>query len=253
MLNLPAPTNYLKGNDFNNMLLKVTKCENNSELSVLFDVPRSTFYTWSTYDRTGYEIIIRLHKAMGISIQALALGQFTDNDNKIIEGFTPCNGKILPYKYLKGTEFTSYLKSETQANDFMELSEIFNIPKSTFSTWNLHNRCSYEVMVRMLLAGKGDLDKFIIPDTNSHSPVESNVKLSASILSVLSDLRSEQESQTPPLPVENKSQDSEGPYCDYFVDSELETILYIANMPDKNISKQLLSTLLVTLIERNQR
>ncbi|ELB2767608.1 helix-turn-helix domain-containing protein [Vibrio alginolyticus] len=60
--------------------------------------------------------------------------------------------KILPFDYLKGDEFTSNLKNLTKCKDFQELGSLLNVPKSTFSTWNTHERTSHELMVRLHLA-----------------------------------------------------------------------------------------------------
>lgn len=63
------------------------------------------------------------------------------------------NNKVIPpYDYLKGGEFTKRLKLLTECDDFQELSELLDVPKTTFSTWNTHNRTSHELMVRLHLA-----------------------------------------------------------------------------------------------------
>ncbi|HHG3503025.1 TPA: phage repressor protein CI [Vibrio parahaemolyticus] len=60
--------------------------------------------------------------------------------------------KILPFDYMKGSEFTETLKHITKSNTFLEMAELLNVPKATFSTWNLHDRTSHELMVRLHLA-----------------------------------------------------------------------------------------------------
>lgn len=59
---------------------------------------------------------------------------------------------ILPFEYLKGREFTENLKQHLNCRSFEELSEILDVPKSTFATWNAHERTSHELMVRLHLA-----------------------------------------------------------------------------------------------------
>ncbi|WP_217517060.1 phage repressor protein CI [Vibrio metschnikovii] len=59
--------------------------------------------------------------------------------------------KILPYSYLSGIEFTENLKHLANCKTFLELAEILDVPKATFSTWNTHNRTSHELMVRFHL------------------------------------------------------------------------------------------------------
>ncbi|MDV2300344.1 phage repressor protein CI [Vibrio cholerae] len=62
------------------------------------------------------------------------------------------NRIILPFSYLKGRDFTEKLKQHLNCRSFEELGEILNIPKSTFATWNTHDRTSHELMVRLHLA-----------------------------------------------------------------------------------------------------
>ncbi|EGR3329462.1 helix-turn-helix domain-containing protein [Vibrio harveyi] len=59
---------------------------------------------------------------------------------------------IPPFDYMKGSNFTKRLKLLTGCNDFQELSELLNVPKTTFSTWNSHDRTSHELIVRLHLA-----------------------------------------------------------------------------------------------------
>lgn len=59
--------------------------------------------------------------------------------------------KILPYNYLSGVEFTDNLKHLANCKTFLELAEVLDVPKATFSTWNTHNRTSHELMVRFHL------------------------------------------------------------------------------------------------------
>ncbi|KOY44117.1 chromosome partitioning protein ParA [Vibrio parahaemolyticus] len=60
--------------------------------------------------------------------------------------------KIEPFDYLKGTDFTENLKHLTGCKNFQEMAFVYGVPKSTFSTWNTHNRTSHELMVRAHLA-----------------------------------------------------------------------------------------------------
>lgn len=59
--------------------------------------------------------------------------------------------KIPAYNYLSGIEFTENLKHLANCRTFLELAEILDVPKATFSTWNTHNRTSHELMVRLHL------------------------------------------------------------------------------------------------------
>ena len=60
--------------------------------------------------------------------------------------------KIPPFDYLKGEAFTETLKEVTGCKTLLEMSELFDVPKATFSAWNTHERTSHELMVRLHLA-----------------------------------------------------------------------------------------------------
>ncbi|CAH8242439.1 Phage_CI_C domain-containing protein [Vibrio aestuarianus] len=62
------------------------------------------------------------------------------------------NNKIMPFEYLKGREFTDNLKRVLKCRNLEELGDILDVPKSTFTTWNAHDRTSHELMVRIHLA-----------------------------------------------------------------------------------------------------
>ena len=62
------------------------------------------------------------------------------------------DNKILPYDYLKGDEFTAKLKEITGCRTYLDMAELLDVPKATFSAWNLHGRTSHELMVRLHLA-----------------------------------------------------------------------------------------------------
>ncbi|HCG8740347.1 phage repressor protein CI [Vibrio parahaemolyticus] len=81
------------------------------------------------------------------------------------------NEKILPYEYQKGREFTDNLKKVLNCRNLEELSEILGVPKSTFTTWNAHDRTSHELMVRLHLAKGIPLDELALrpEDRNSET------------------------------------------------------------------------------------
>lgn len=62
------------------------------------------------------------------------------------------DNKILPFDYLKGDEFTEKLKEVTGCRTFLDMAELLDVPKATFSAWKLHDRTSHELMVRLHLA-----------------------------------------------------------------------------------------------------
>ncbi len=71
--NAIPPYEYLKGEDFVEMLKEKLRCRSHQELSELLDVPKSTFSTWSKFDRTSHELMVRLHLALSIPMAELAL------------------------------------------------------------------------------------------------------------------------------------------------------------------------------------
>jgi hypothetical protein len=64
---------YLKGEAFTDKLKEVTGCKTLLEMSERFDVPKATFSAWNTHERTSHELMVRLHLALGIPIEELAL------------------------------------------------------------------------------------------------------------------------------------------------------------------------------------
>ncbi|EIO9264244.1 phage repressor protein CI [Vibrio alginolyticus] len=78
MSRVPAkvpPFDYLKGREFTEKLKEVTGCKTYDLMSDYFGVPNSTFSTWHTHNRTGWELIIRAHLATGASVRYMALGE----------------------------------------------------------------------------------------------------------------------------------------------------------------------------------
>ncbi|MBF4257558.1 chromosome partitioning protein ParA [Vibrio anguillarum] len=67
------PFDYLKGEAFTEKLKDVTGCKTLLEMSERFDVPKATFSAWNTHERTSHELMVRLHLALGVPIEELAL------------------------------------------------------------------------------------------------------------------------------------------------------------------------------------
>jgi hypothetical protein len=67
------PFEYLNGREFTENLKRVLSCRNLEELGEILDIPKSTFATWNAHDRTSHELMVRLHLALGIPIEKLAL------------------------------------------------------------------------------------------------------------------------------------------------------------------------------------
>ncbi|GLT18020.1 repressor [Vibrio zhanjiangensis] len=69
------PFEYLGGRSFTEKLKKVTGCKTFELMSDRYGVPNSTFSTWHTHNRTGFELIVREHLATGASVRYMALGE----------------------------------------------------------------------------------------------------------------------------------------------------------------------------------
>ncbi|WP_417585306.1 phage repressor protein CI [Nitrincola sp.] len=87
--------------------------------------------------------------------------------------------QIPAYDYLKGSEFTSKLKEVLGCRDFLELSKILDVPKSTFSTWNMHDRTSHELMVRLHLAMGIPIEEMALKPEDRKGTASGNISESA--------------------------------------------------------------------------
>ncbi|MFC1235293.1 helix-turn-helix domain-containing protein [Vibrio sp. F74] len=59
--------------------------------------------------------------------------------------------KIPEYTFLKGHDFTNNLKMILGCKNLQELSKVTGVPTSTFSTWNMKNRTSFELLIKIHL------------------------------------------------------------------------------------------------------
>lgn len=78
MTKIPAkvpPFDYINGREFTEKLKNVTGCKTYGLLADYYGIPQSTFSTWHTHNRTGWELIVRTHLATGASIRYMALGE----------------------------------------------------------------------------------------------------------------------------------------------------------------------------------
>ncbi|KFI13294.1 transcriptional regulator [Vibrio sp. B183] len=78
MTRIPAkvpPFEYINGREFTEKLKDVTECKTYELLADYYGIPKSTFSTWHTHNRTGWELIVRTHLATGASIRYMALGE----------------------------------------------------------------------------------------------------------------------------------------------------------------------------------
>ncbi|WP_415720309.1 phage repressor protein CI [Photobacterium ganghwense] len=73
---------YLGGRDFTEKLKEVSGCSTYDLLADYYGVPKSTFFTWHSHNRTGFELIVRQHLATGASVRYMALGEGEPFANK---------------------------------------------------------------------------------------------------------------------------------------------------------------------------
>lgn len=67
------------------------------------------------------------------------------------------------FDYIKGEAFTDKLKEINGVSSLGELAQIYGVPKTTFSTWNSHNRNSHELVVRTHLRTGIPVKELILP------------------------------------------------------------------------------------------
>ena len=68
------------------------------------------------------------------------------------------------FDYIKGEAFTDKLKEINGVSSLGELAQIYGVPKTTFSTWNSHNRNSHELVVRTHLRTGIPVKELILPN-----------------------------------------------------------------------------------------
>ncbi|MCZ0922652.1 phage repressor protein CI [Vibrio diabolicus] len=94
--------------------------------------------------------------------------------------------KIPPFDYLKGEAFTETLKEVTGCKTLLEMSELFDIPKATFSAWNTHDRTSHELIVRLHLAKGIPVERLALSDTELNKSVHGKSSVSNPLLTAFS-------------------------------------------------------------------
>ncbi|WP_191118038.1 helix-turn-helix domain-containing protein [Vibrio campbellii] len=74
------------------------------------------------------------------------------------------SAELAIFDYIKGEAFTDKLKEINGVNSLGELAQIYGVPKTTFSTWNSHNRNSHELVVRTHLRTGIPVRELILPN-----------------------------------------------------------------------------------------
>ncbi len=146
------PFDYLKGEAFTEKLKEVTGCKTLLEMSERFDIPKATFSAWNTHERTSHELMVRLHLALGIPIEELALDdvgkQHLDRDHIRPYGGSTQNlpdNMIMLTKKEHDSFNTIELKSYCLTNG--KLLDTGTIPYSirVFNSWNLDVHSCIEI------------------------------------------------------------------------------------------------------------
>ncbi|WCE31536.1 phage repressor protein CI [Vibrio sp. SCSIO 43137] len=87
------------------------------------------------------------------------------------------NKTIKTFEYLHGKEFTENLKKVTGCKTFKQLAKLTGTNKATFSTWNLHNRTSHELMVRLALREGVPLEELALQEQELKQYQQNRAKL----------------------------------------------------------------------------
>lgn len=74
------------------------------------------------------------------------------------------SAELAIFDYIKGEAFTDKLKEINGVSSLGELAQIYGVPKTTFSTWNSHNRNSHELVVRTHLRTGTPVKELILPN-----------------------------------------------------------------------------------------
>lgn len=140
------PFDCQKGKKFTENLKKVLECRNLDELGEILDIPKSTFATWNAHDRTSHELMVRLHLALGIPIEELALPK--SEYQKPLTSLSTGSGKTSAAFSIIAKNLqhqTVLLKSFCLSNG--KLIDTGEIPYATriFNSWNLDEGNSIEI------------------------------------------------------------------------------------------------------------
>ncbi|MBG0760909.1 chromosome partitioning protein ParA [Vibrio cidicii] len=144
------PFNYMKGTEFTKQLKRVTGCVDFHELSSLLNIPKATFSTWNTHERTSHELIIRLHLALGVPIEELALEPKDRKSNQIAEPSAPYMSRLEQKEHIEpqatlNQHAVAVVPSFCLTNG--QLIETGEIPYSLriFNSWNLDQTSTIEI------------------------------------------------------------------------------------------------------------
>ncbi len=129
------PFDYLKGEAFTEKLKEVTGCKTLLEMSERFDVPKATFSAWNTHERTSHELMVRLHLALGVPIEEMALKPEERKSSPVTkrQELSPVQQSVVVIK--------SFCLTNGQLIDTGEIPYAARI----FNSWNLDKDSSIEI------------------------------------------------------------------------------------------------------------
>ncbi|MDV5085161.1 phage repressor protein CI [Vibrio diabolicus] len=135
------PFDYLKGTDFTENLKRLTGCKNFQEMAFVYDVPKSTFSTWNTHNRTSHELMVRAHLALGIPMVELALKPEDRQKAHSATKHTAEDASTTPSPQHSSVQIQSYCLTN---GDLLDTGEL---PYSTrrFNSFNLNADATIEV------------------------------------------------------------------------------------------------------------
>lgn len=154
MSNQIKPPPYLKGKKFIQRVMEVLEKKSLAEISNTLSINRATLNTWINHERTSHEVMLRLHKAVNIPLDAFLEGSESTFSVNV-------DYNIPPFKRLSGGLFVDKLKKVLNCQDLKCLSETLLVPQPTFSTWKTHDRTSDELIVRLILNGCATANDFL--------------------------------------------------------------------------------------------
>ena len=137
--------NYLLGSDFTENLKILTKSKNQKDMDDLLDLKTSLISTWNTHNRTSHELMVRLHLALGIPIEELALSE----EERAKLPFRPSATPKIPAQEADSSSSPQYgtvtLKSYNLENGKLMPTGDMPYAKRMFTGWDLNELATIEV------------------------------------------------------------------------------------------------------------
>ncbi|KKD00478.1 helix-turn-helix domain-containing protein [Photobacterium halotolerans] len=148
---------YLKGHDFTSNLRDLTHCASFGEMATLFDVPKTTFSTWNTHNRTSHELVVRTHLRTGIPVHQLILPSdypledlhhsFTGNKHATHDAIAETSNEYRAERQMPTAASDAVVTLESYSLNNGKLISTGTLPyaKRIFQSWNLNAASTIEV------------------------------------------------------------------------------------------------------------